>query len=143
MSSYTRVATKLKSQSALVKALVACGFKREHIEVLEKKEALRGYRGDSRKQMASIRIKGSGWGHGQNRVGSSSNDLGFERLEDGTYAFHVSDFDKGNYGKKWQTKLLQNYGREVIREVCEDQSFYIESETEVEGELFIELSTQF
>lgn len=116
------------------------GFKEYMIEHSDTKMNLRGYAGDTRKQQANIRIKGAGWG-GKNYVGGASNDLGFELLEDGSYGFHVSNYDKGRYGGNWQKKLTQEYAREVVKEVANDQNFFVDSEEEVDGEIFIKVTT--
>lgn len=103
---------------------------------------LKGYQGDTRKQKAHIRIKGSGWA-GANYVGAASNDLGFERQEDGSYAFHVSDYDQHRYGKAWQDKLMNQYAKAVVQEVCEEQNYFIEEEKEANGEIFLKISSPF
>lgn len=103
---------------------------------------LKGYQGDTRKQKAHIRIKGSGWA-GANYVGEASNDLGFERMEDGSYAFHVSDYDQHRYGKAWQDKLMNQYAVEVVKEVAEESNYFIEEQHEENGTIFIKLSTAF
>jgi hypothetical protein len=108
----------------------------------EEKKHLRGYGGDTRKQTANIRIKGSGWS-GQNYVGGASNDLGFEKLEDGTYGFHVSEYDSGRYNQKWIDKFTKAYSREVVGEICQENCFNIESEEETDGELVLRLTTPF
>lgn len=113
------------------------------IEVSDQTMALKGYGGDYRKQKAHVRIKGSGWGGSNNYVGGASNDLGFEQLEDGSFAFHVSDYDKRRYGGDWQKKLLQQYGREVIKEIATENNFFISNEHEENGEIFIEVHSQF
>lgn len=143
MSHYTRVATKIKNKTALVKALCAMGFKEYMIEVSDEKMSLRGYQGDTRKQKANIRIKGAGWGKTMNYVGPASNDLGFELQEDGTYAFHVSQYDQNKYNKLWQGKLLQQYGKEVIKEVVEEQDLFITEEYQEDGKLYINVESQF
>lgn len=144
MSHYTRVKTKITNKNAIVAALKKMGFKDHMIEIFDTPQKLKGYGGDARTQLAHIRIKGSGWGYNQNYVGGASNDLGFERMDDGTYAFHVSDYDRGKYGQKWQNKFLQQYGKSVIEEVVEAHpGFIIENEHEEGGELFIEVSSAF
>lgn len=104
---------------------------------------LKGYGGDFRKQKANLRIKGRGWGHSQNYVGGASNDLGWERQSDGTYAFHVSEFDTGTYNQKWQKKLLQHYSAEVVREVAIEHGYFLESEEEINEEIYLRVSSPF
>jgi hypothetical protein len=143
MSHYSVVRSKITRPSCIKKALVKMGFKAHMIEDFGKeKENLRGYQGDKRKQQANIRIKGSGWS-GQNYVGGCSNDLGFELLEDGTYGFHVSEYDSGRYNKAWIDKFTRAYSREVVGEICQEQNFFIAEESEEDGELVMKLQSPF
>ena len=128
MSHYSKVHTLIKNKNHLIKALIALGFKEHMIECFEEAQPLKGYRGDNRQQTAHIRIKGHGWGSQQNYVGGLSNDLGFEKMADGTYLFHVSDYDSSKYGSKWQACLLQQYSKQVVIEELEANSFYITEE---------------
>jgi len=112
------------------------GFKEHQIEVFEEAQQLKGYHGDFRSQRAHVRIKGSGWS-GQNYVGGASNDLGWERQSDGTFAFHVSDYDVSKHNKTWQDHLSQYYAAEVIYEIAEERGFSIEEEIEENGEIYI------
>jgi hypothetical protein len=119
------------------------GFKEHMIEVSNEKLQLKGYQGDLRaNKFANIRIKGSGWS-GQNYVGGASNDLGWELMSDGTYAFHVSDYDVNKYNKNWQDKLIKEYSRAVVHEVAEESNFFIEEEEEVDGGIKIKLQTMY
>ena len=118
MSHYSRVSTKIVRKSALIKALQNMGFKRNMIEDSETLMNLKGYAGDTRSQQAHVRIKGAGWGTHSNYVGGASNDLGFERMADGSFALHVSEYDRSKYDTQWQQKLTQEYSREVIKEVA-------------------------
>jgi hypothetical protein len=140
MSHYTRLSTKITRKSALVKALIAMGFKEHQIEVFDKPEKLRGYAGDYRGQQGEVRIKGYGWGHEQNAVGGMSNDLGWELQKDGTYAFHCSDYDSSKYNKSWIDKLNDQYAKAVVHEIADEHNYVIESETEENGEIFIKLT---
>lgn len=136
--------TKITRKSALITALKALGFESHMIEDFgESKERLKGYHGDWRENKASIRIKGSGWS-GQNYVGGYSNDLGWEKLEDGSYAFHVSDYDSKKYNSEWQEKFLNQYGKAVTLEVAQGQGYFVESEEEDEdGTIVLKLSSPF
>lgn len=145
MSHYTRMATRITRKECLIKALKSMGFQEHMIESSETPLPLKGYSGDIRAgKQCHVRIKGSGW-RGQNHVGGASNDLGWERMEDGTYALHVSDYDRihSRYGTKWQKKLMQEYSREVIKEVVDEQSFFIHEEVEVDGEIHIKAYSSF
>jgi hypothetical protein len=142
MSHMTLVKTKITRGSCIKKALIKLGFKAHMIEESEELLNMRGYQGDTRKQRCHIRIKGSGWS-GQNYVGGASNDLGFELLEDGTYGFHVSEYDSGRYNKAWIDKFTRAYSREVVGEICQEQNFFIAEESEEDGELVMKLQSPF
>lgn len=116
MSHYSEVKSIMKNQKCLIKALQRMGFKREEIQVSDEAQNLRGFQGDTRKQKAHIRIKGAGWGNRENAVGGASNDLGWEKQADGTYKFHVSEYDQRSYGKQWQENLQAYYEEEVVRD---------------------------
>jgi hypothetical protein len=143
MSMYTRVRTKIVNRSALLRALKNLGFKEHMVEVSDTPMSLKGYRGDDRQQRAHIRIKGSGWGQNSNYVGGASNDLGWEMLEDGTFAFHVSDYDVNKYNQGWQKRLTQQYAKEVITEIAEENKFFVEDIAEENGEIFMQVVSPF
>jgi hypothetical protein len=114
MSHYVNVVTIMKDQEALIKALGRLGFDKVKLEVHEKAQNLYGYQGDKRSQVAHIIIR-------KEFVGSSANDIGFERQANGSFAAHISEFDQGTgqysgsegrYGKTWQGKLVAFYGVE-------------------------------
>lgn len=117
MSEFTVCKTKFKDRDALVDALVESGFKREEIEIHETPQNLYGYHGDKRSQKANIIIR-------RGSVGSSSNDLGFLKKEDGTYEAIISEFDRrsagrhagnaGGYNEKWLDSLCQNYAVRLL-----------------------------
>jgi len=125
MSHYSLIGTIIKNLNSLVAALKMCGFSQKAIEISSELLELRGYKGDVRKQRANVRIKGSGWA-GENYVGGASNDLGFELMPDGTYAFHVSDYDRGKYGPNWQKELFANYSQDVTIKELELDGFQLE-----------------
>jgi len=141
MSHYSEVKTSIKDLECLVKALITMGFKKEHVDLLSEKEQLRGYTGDSREQRADVRIKGSGWGRGQNHVGGASNDLGWEKQANGTYAMHVSDYDSHRYGKTWQDKMEAQYSSEVIKKKARQCGYHLaETYDKTSGEITLKVN---
>ena len=116
------------------------GFTLEQIQCSDEKMNLRGYTGDTREQKANIRIKGAGW-RGENAVGGQSNDLGWELMEDGTYSFHVSEYDQRKYNQNWQQKMQAEYEREIFKDTAEIQGYFVEKE-EVHSDGTIELIFQ-
>jgi len=141
MSHYTLVNTKLTRRSSIVKALTAMGFSEESIEVSDTPMALKDYYGHEHKHKGQIRIKGRGWGY---QVGRLSADLGFELAADGTYTMHMDSMDQGGrLGKSWQDKFLNQYGKAVIEEVCEEHHFFITSCQEEGEEIHITVQSPF
>ena len=138
------VKTNVTRMSCIKKALLDCGFKSHMLEISEKEKfPMKGYHGDIREQRCNLRIKGSGWGS-QNYVGPASNDLGFERQADGTYAFHVSEYDSHKYGTTWQEKFLNLYSKHVTLEVAEETGFYVAEENiEEDGTILIRLQSSY
>jgi hypothetical protein len=109
MSEYLDCETQIKDREELINALVDLGIAKSHIEVHNSPVALEGYQGDSRQQKAHIVIR-------RQHVGSASNDIGFEKTENGTYRAWVSAYDKGHgLGKSIVGKKLdQHYAKRVI-----------------------------
>lgn len=128
MSHYSKLQTTFKSQSALAKALVAMGFKEKDVEQFEEAVPLLAYTGKESRQKAHIRIKGYGWDHSRERIGGMYNDMGFERLEDGSFSFHCPDYKSSKYNEEWVDQLTMNYAKFVFHETCEKEGFVIDYE---------------
>jgi hypothetical protein len=137
MSHYTRVKTQLKSTLALMQALADLGFGPEKIKHdTTGKQHLEGYEGKMREQTAEIIIP-------RKHVGGASNDIGFQLQEDGTYEAIISEYDKRRYDKKWVGKLTQRYAYNNLKNELSDGGFFIESEKEEKGEIFLQVGTSF
>lgn len=85
MSEYHNVQIEVDDKDSIVKSLEEMGYKPK---VFEEAQNLLGYRGDRRKQVAHIIIPKS-------QVGRASNDIGFEKQENGKYLLHISEYDIG------------------------------------------------
>ena len=146
MSHYTRVKTKIKNKSSLVKALQDMGFTESQIKVHDTPQQLEGYEARLRKEKAEIILPRSA-------VGGASNDIGFKRLDDGTFEAIISDYDRNNgashknertgklkngYNQEWLDKLTQRYAYQNTKENLSENGLYIISEEEVDGELILE-----
>lgn len=108
MSQYVKVKTVFVDQECLVDALSTVGnWSKDHIQVSAEPQHLFGYRNDQRQQTAHIVIN-------RRYVGSASNDIGFERCEDGSFVAHISEYDKHKYNDAWMVKLKEEYGFRVI-----------------------------
>ena len=97
MSLYRERKTKINDARALEEALKQKGFSPlRHSQPVP----LEGYMGDKRKDTAEIIIP-------RQQVGRASNDIGFKRLEDGSFAAIISDFDKSHgYGDGWLKEII-------------------------------------
>ena len=102
MSHYSEFTTAIKDPECLVDALVGMGWTREQIEVHDTPVALVGYQSKVRAQKAHVVVR-------REHVGSASNDLGWEMGADGTFAAHISDFDKSKYNETWRSNLFEHY----------------------------------
>ncbi len=103
MSHYVECKPGFKDREALIEALVAVGFGRDQIEVYEQAAPLYGYRGDERPQRAHIVIR-------REHVGPAANDVGWERLPDGTYRAWISEYDaRHRFDPALQDRIKQEY----------------------------------
>ena len=108
MSHYVECTPGFKNREALIDALVAVGFGREQIEVHEQPVPLCGYQGDVRTQKAHIVIR-------RQHVGHAANDVGWERLPDGTYRSWISEFDaRHRFNTNMQNRLKQEYAFHAV-----------------------------
>lgn len=102
MSKFHSLKTQFKDRDALIDSLVEMGYAREHIEIHETAKQLYGFQGDLRSERANVIVR-------RQFVGRASNDIGWELQADGTYAQHISDFDKGRHDGKWCNGLKRGY----------------------------------
>jgi len=84
MSEYHSVVIEMTNQEAIIEALQEMGYNPQ-IHVIPVK--LQGYMGDYRNQKAHIVIPKS-------QISSASNDIGFEKMENGSYKIHISEYDE-------------------------------------------------
>jgi hypothetical protein len=108
MSHYVECTPGFKDRTALIEALVAVGFDRSQIEVHEQAVPLYGYQGDERPQRAHIVIRRA-------HVGRAANDVGWERLPDGTYRAWISEFDsRHRFSPALQNRIKQEYAYHAV-----------------------------
>jgi hypothetical protein len=109
MSEYVVCETMLRDKDVLIDALMDMGISNGHIEVHDVAKSLVGYKGDSRSQKAHVIIR-------RKHVGGASNDIGFEKCEDGSYKAWVSDYDKNvGIGKRiMEGELARCYSKKII-----------------------------
>jgi hypothetical protein len=129
MSHFTVMNTLLKDVPALVKALNEVGFKQ--VEVSEEAQPLFGYRGDRRSQTAEVIIR-------RKYIGPSSNDIGFKRLENGTFQAIISAYDRHKYSQQWLDRVSQRYAYHVATAKLQEQGFnLIEEENQADGRIHL------
>jgi hypothetical protein len=119
MSKYILVESEevcIKDEQTLLETLEEFGFNSSMVEVHEKPVALHGYQGDERVQMAHVVLR-------RRIVGSASNDIGFEKQEDGSYKVWVSDYDKARgIGSKIANKqFFQAYAKNRVLKWAKQQ----------------------
>jgi hypothetical protein len=108
MSHYVECRPNFRNRQALIDALVAVGFGREQIEIHEQPVPLHGYQGDVRPQKAHIVIR-------RQHVGHAANDVGWERLPDGTYRAWISEFDQRHrFNTDMQNRIKQEYAFHAV-----------------------------
>jgi hypothetical protein len=100
MSHFSEFTVSINDQQGLVDALRELGF--SIVEVHTVAQPLYGYHGDKRAQKANIIIR-------RQHIGSASNDIGFEKMPDGTYRAWISDYDKSRFNDAWLNKLKGTY----------------------------------
>ena len=108
MSHYVECRPRFKDRQALVDALLAVGFSREQIELHDEAVPLYGYRGDRREQRAHVVIR-------RQHVGPAANDVGWERLPDGTHRAWVSEYDgRHRFDAAMQNRIKQEYAYSAV-----------------------------
>jgi hypothetical protein len=107
---------KVEFEQDLVEVLEA-QFGKGHIEVHEEPKPLFGFQGDNR---ALANKNGPDYAPPcdiiirREYVGRASNDIGFKRMQDGTFKAYVSEFDSySNYPKKKQEQTAKEYSLRV------------------------------
>lgn len=114
MSAYTTVRTRLVSAEHLAMALRDMGF--PEVEVFETAQPLVGFEDETRPQSAELIVR-------KEHVGEASNDIGFRRLDDGTFEAVISDFDRATFNLNWLQQLSQRYAYHVATEQLRTQGF--------------------
>ncbi len=129
MSHYSEVQIEFRDRAALVAALGRLGF-RGQVEVHQEAQALYGYQGDRRAQVAHIIIR-------RQHVGPAANDLGFQRQSDGTYRVYISDYDRdyNRYNDSWLGRLKQAYGVEKAKAEAKKKGYRVTEQKQEDGRI--------
>ena len=128
MSAYSQLQTIYRDRDCLVEALKEMGY--GTVEIHEDAQQLQGYHGDLREQRANVIVR-------RKYVGNASNDLGFVKKEDGTYAAIVSDFDSIRHNTKWFDGLKRSYTDKVTTKAAKKMGLKLHSRQVVNGKLVI------
>lgn len=108
MSKFVKCKTEFKDDAMFLESLMeAGGWRKDQIEIHAEPVPLYGYRNDVRPEKAHVVIR-------RGNVGPASNDIGFEKTKDGSYVAYISEYDQGQHGKPWMSKLKEAYGFRVI-----------------------------
>ncbi len=101
MSHYVECRPQFNDRQALVDALLAVGFSRDQVEIHDEAVPLYGYHGDQREQRAHLVIR-------RQHVGPAANDVGWEKLPNGTYRAWISEYDgRHRFDTAMQNRLKQ------------------------------------
>lgn len=100
MSKYEQTATLITNPDCLIAALNELGFQCEfHPEGAH----LIGYEGRKRPETAHVIIR-------KHQIGEASNDIGFARRPNGTFAAVLSEYDRSiGFDEKWIGRVHQIY----------------------------------
>lgn len=129
MSHFTTLSTQITDRDALIRALADLGFSEQKLKVTDRPVPLEGFLGDRREQLAEVIIP-------KKHVGRLSNDIGFERIEDGTYRAWISEFDRPRYGDAWLDRLYSRYAYHATVATMTRQGFTVaQEETSSAGEI--------
>ncbi len=109
MSHFVECQNEFHDPQALIASLVECGFEESQIEIHDQAVQLFGYQGDERPQRAHIVIR-------RQHVGQAANDVGWERLPDGTYRGWISEYDaRHRFNPEMQSRIKQEYAFHAVR----------------------------
>jgi hypothetical protein len=116
MSAYKKIKCNLVNKDSLLKALEVLGFQPDVYEVPFN---LKGYRNDTRKEVANIIVTKEQL----NSFTGASNDLGFLwNEEENKYEMICSEYDTAH---KVDERVIQAYTKVVLEEALEKQGFKI------------------
>lgn len=129
-SAYVSVETEFRDGACLAAALREMGYVvEEHAEA----QALVGYHGDKRAERAHVIVRRA-------HVGASANDLGWERMADGSYRSHVSRYDgSATFPAARQTELKRRYAKALVVKTAKAKGYAVASEKAEGGKVKIVL----
>jgi hypothetical protein len=100
LSKYEETVTEIRDTALLIAALNELGFQ---AEVHPTGAPLVGYEGRERAEHANVIVR-------RRQVGEASNDIGFARKANGTFAAVLSEYDRSiGFDEKWLGRVHQTY----------------------------------
>src|SRR5512143_3281573 len=142
MSHFTEVECEYeqKNEKELIEALEK-EYGEGNVEVHEKGSALFGWHGDNR---SVLKQSDPNWAPPchliirRKNVGSASNDIGFQRLENGGYKAWISDYDKSattSIGRQGQ--IAMEYGMRVAEKQLKSEGWSTTRINEKDGSVTV------
>jgi hypothetical protein len=128
MSEYIQVEVEFRDEAALMRSLEEMGY---DPQITKHPCRLEGYQGDKRKEQAHIIIP-------RHQVGHLSNDVGFERMNDGSLKAHISEYDIG--GKFDLPRLKQRYTTNIVKGQAKLRGWRVE-EKQRDGKVVLNVIT--
>jgi hypothetical protein len=125
VSHFTTLRTHITDRDALVAALADVGY--DEVEVHDTPKTLEGWRGDRRSERAHVIVR-------RRHVGSSSNDIGFRRGDDGRFAAIISDHDRPAHDATWLNRVTARHAYHATTTTLAAQGYQmVEEQTEQGG----------
>lgn len=101
----------------------------ENVEINEKGTNLYGYHDDVRSDIANVIIR-------RKYIGPLSNDIGFVKKTDGTYAAILSDYDRSiGYNEAWLNKVKVKYAEHGLMKQARNKGLRFASRKLVNGKV--------
>lgn len=138
MSHYSEYETGFRDSDCLEKALNDMGYR--EVEVYSAAQPLYGYQGDFRlvtdwKQhtknpdlavCANVIVR-------RRHIGTSANDLGFVRKQDGSLNAIISEFDSTRHSSTWVGALKQRYAVHMNKKVAIRRGMRVQEKALADG----------
>ncbi len=125
MSAYVKIDVKLTSEESIKEALKAMNLPFEEFATAEPLVDYRGQRRSATRANIIVRRK---------HLNRLSNDMGFEKLDDGTWRAHVSDYDMPPRSTIWP-KFKQEYAVAVNTRAAKRKGYRVKRENQEDGKI--------
>ncbi len=129
MSQYVKIDVKLTSEASIKEALDAIGKPYETFEVAEPLVDYTGRRRSETRAHIIVRRK---------HLSGASNDMGFEKMPDGSWRAHVSDYDMPPRSNVWP-RFKQEYAASVNTRAAKRKGYHVQR-TDVDGKIKLKVT---